>query len=62
MEVDLHHYLLHCLTGQRCANPLCIRFCGNPIAIVPLPPVLNLQLDNASGDNKNHYVFAFCSL
>ena len=28
----------------------------------PLPPVLNLQLDNATGDNKNHFVFAFCSL
>ena len=36
--------------------------CGNLIAAVPLPPVLNLQLDNASGDNKNCYVFAFCSL
>ena len=28
----------------------------------PLPPILILQLDNASGDNKNRYVFAFCSL
>ena len=28
----------------------------------PLPPVLNLQLDNATGDNKNHFVFVFCSL
>ena len=28
----------------------------------PLPPVLNLQLDNATGDNKNRFVFAFCSL
>ena len=28
----------------------------------PLPPVLNLQLDNASGDNMNQFVFAFCSL
>ena len=27
-----------------------------------LPPVLNLQLDNASRDNKNRFVFAFCSL
>ena len=27
-----------------------------------LPPTLNLQLDNASGDNKNRWVFAFCSL
>jgi hypothetical protein len=28
----------------------------------PLPPTLTLQLDNASGDNKNRWVFAFCSL
>ena len=28
----------------------------------PLPLVLNLQLDNATGDNKNRFVFAFCSL
>ena len=36
--------------------------CGNPIAALPLLPILNLQLDNTSGDNKNRYVFAFCSL
>ena len=28
----------------------------------PLPPMLNLQLDNAFGDNKNRFVFVFCSL
>ena len=28
----------------------------------PLPPILILQLDNATGDNKNQIVFAFCSL
>ena len=28
----------------------------------PLPPMLNLQLDNATGDNKNRFVFAFCLL
>ena len=28
----------------------------------PLPPVLNLQLDNASRDNKNRFVIAFYSL
>ena len=28
----------------------------------PLPPVLNLQLDNATRDNKNRFVFVFCSL
>ena len=29
---------------------------------VSLPLTLILQLDNASGDNKNRWVFAFCSL
>ena len=27
-----------------------------------LPPILNLQMDNATGDNKNRYVFCFWSL
>jgi len=30
-----------------------------PIGETPLPPVLNVQMDNATGDNKNRYVFAF---
>jgi hypothetical protein len=33
-----------------------------PLLAQPLPPILTLQLDNASGDNKNRWVFAFCSL
>jgi len=33
-----------------------------PLPPQPLPPILTLQLDNASRDNKNHWVFAFCSL
>ena len=32
------------------------------VACKPLPPTLTLQLDNASGDNKNQWVFAFYSL
>jgi hypothetical protein len=28
----------------------------------PLPPILTLQLDNASRCNKNRWIFAFCSL
>ena len=28
----------------------------------PLPPVLNLQLDNATRNNKNRFVFVFCLL
>jgi hypothetical protein len=33
-----------------------------PILAAPLPPVLNIQLDNACSDNKNRYVFSFFSL
>ena len=33
-----------------------------PLPPKPLPPVLMLQLDNCSGDNKNRYVFGFCSM
>ena len=32
------------------------------VLVKPLPPVLNLQLDNATRNNKNRFVFAFCSL
>ena len=32
------------------------------VPTTPLPPVLNVQMDNATGDNKNRYVFAFWSL
>ena len=28
----------------------------------PLPPILNVQMDNTIGDNKNRYVYAFWSL
>ena len=28
----------------------------------PLPPILNVQMDNATGDNKNRFVFYFWSL
>ena len=29
---------------------------------MPLPPILNVQMDNAISDNKNIYVFCFWSL
>jgi hypothetical protein len=35
---------------------------ADPIMAAPLPPVLNVQLDNACSDNKNRYVFSFFSL
>ena len=31
-------------------------------AVVLLPPILNAQMDNDTGDNKNRYVFCFWSL
>ena len=33
-----------------------------PIPAKPLPPILNVQMDNAVSDNKNRYVFCFWSL
>ena len=35
---------------------------ADPVMVAPLPPVLNVQLDNACSDNKNQYVFSFFSL
>ena len=32
------------------------------VPATPLPPILNIQMDNATGDNKNRYVFCFWSL
>ena len=33
-----------------------------PSITTPLPPILNVQMDNAVGDNKNQFVFRFWSL
>jgi hypothetical protein len=35
---------------------------GSRVEAATLPPVLNMQLDNACSDNKNRYVFSFFSL
>jgi hypothetical protein len=32
---------------------------GTPCAATPLPPILNVQMDNAAGDNKNRFMFYF---
>ena len=32
------------------------------VSASPLPPILNMQIDNATGDNKNKHVFCFWSL
>jgi hypothetical protein len=33
-----------------------------PCAATPLLPILNVQMDNAAGDNKNRFIFCFWSL
>ena len=33
-----------------------------PCPAIPLPPILNVQMDNAARDNKNWFVFYFWSL
>ena len=35
---------------------------AHPLPATPLPPILNVQMDNATGDNKNRFVFCFWSL
>ena len=32
------------------------------LSSTPLPPIVNVQMDNAMGDNKNRFVFCFWSL
>ena len=32
------------------------------VSVKPLPPILNVQMDNAISDNKNRFVFIFWSL
>ena len=34
----------------------------HPISGTPLPSILNVQMDNATGDNKNKFLFCFWSL
>ena len=48
--------------GLECAHHPCPPRGTEDVQAKPLPPMLNLQLDNAIGDNKNQFVFVFCSL
>ena len=34
----------------------------HPLPATPLPPILNVQMDNTTSDNKNRFVFCFWSL
>ena len=35
---------------------------AHPVPTMPLPPILNVQMNNATSDNKNHFDFCFWSL
>ena len=50
------------LTGADTCKSSLPLVAADPIMAAPLPPVLNVQLDNACSDNKNQYVFSFFSL
>jgi len=47
-------------------SEMCLASLGPPpqalVGPRPLSPILNVQMDNATGDNKNRYVYAFWSL
>ena len=47
--------------AEMCTSSLIPQAAGQVSAKL-LPPVLNLQLNNATGDNKNQFIFLFCSL
>ena len=58
-ESNSHPFYSTMLRGAKmCMDPL-----GLPLDILilakPLPPILNVQMDNAVSDNKNRYVFYF---
>ena len=75
LELPLKHSSHELFSGSR-TTPLftallagaemCTSSLPSPIAkevpAKPLPPMLNLQLDNAKGDNKNQFLFTFCLL
>ena len=50
------------LEGSEICDDSLLPFTGEFVEPKPLPPTLTLELNNASGDNKNRYLFAFCSL
>jgi len=50
------------LKGARMCTSLLRPLPKVPIRATLLPPVLNVQIDNAMGNNKNWYVFTFWSL
>ena len=50
------------LKGAETCEPSLRPTAGTSPLATPLPPVLHVHMDNATGDNKNRYVFCFWSL
>ena len=47
------------LNGAEMCEAALPQFLESPCIAAPLPPILNVQMDNAIGDNKNPFVFYF---
>jgi hypothetical protein len=50
------------LTGAEMCEAALPLVSKTPCLAIPLPPILNVQMDNIAGDNKNWFVFCFWSL
>ena len=54
-------YEAHLRGAEVCKSSLLLPLV-HPLLATPLSPILNVQINNATGDNKNHFVFYFWSL
>jgi hypothetical protein len=50
------------LSGAEMCEAALPQLSGIPSVATPLPPILNVQMDNTTGNNKNWFVFCFWSL
>jgi hypothetical protein len=50
------------MSGVEMCKAALLPLLGTPCAATPLSPILNVQMDNVAGNNKNWFVFCFWSL
>ena len=58
-STPLYEALLHGAEAYESSLPPPMEY---QLSSTPLPPILNVQMDNATGDNKNKFIFCFWSL
>ena len=58
-STPLYEVLLHGAEAYESSLPPPME---HQLSSTPLPPILNVQMDNATGDNKNRFIFFFWSL